>query len=104
MEYIYAAMLLHKAGHKVDEHGVTKVLEAAGAKHDSARVKAVDAALDGVDIDKAIEKAAVMAPVAAAPAHGGEAKAESKADDKKKVEEEKKSEEAAMAGLGALFG
>ena len=32
MEYVYAAMLLHKAGHKVDEAHVKKVLEAAGAK------------------------------------------------------------------------
>ena len=29
MEYIYAAMLLHKAGQKVDEHNVKHVLEAA---------------------------------------------------------------------------
>ena len=32
MEYIYAALLLHKAGHKVDEAGVKKVLLAANAK------------------------------------------------------------------------
>ena len=32
MEYVYAAMLLHKAGHKVDEAHVKKVLEAAGVK------------------------------------------------------------------------
>ena len=67
MEYVYAAMLLHKAGQKVDEASVKKVLEAAGAKPDDARVKALVASLDGVDIDKAVEKAAmpVAAPVAA---------------------------------------
>ena len=58
MEYIYAAMLLHKAGQKIDEANVKKVLEAAHVKPDEARVKALVAALDGVNIDEAIKKAA----------------------------------------------
>ena len=72
MEYVYAAMLLHKAGHKVDEGSVKKVLEAAGVKVDEARIKALVAALEGVNIDEAIKTAAFAAPVAAAPAasHG----------------------------------
>ena len=65
MEYIYAALLLHKAGKKVDENGVKAVLTAAGVKADESRVKALIAALDGVNIEDAISKAAV-APVAAA--------------------------------------
>ena len=103
MEYIYAAMLLHKAGQKVDEANVKKVLEAAHVKVDDARAKALVAALEGVNIDEAIEKAAMPVAVAAVPAaeHG---KAAPKVDEKKKAEEEKKSEEAAAAGLGALFG
>ena len=105
MEYVYAAMLLHKAGQKVDEHNVKHVLEAAHAKVDDARVKALVAALEGVNIDEAIEKAAVaQVAVAAAPAASGEHKHEAKADHGKKAAEEKKSEEAAAAGLGALFG
>lgn len=102
MEYIYAAMLLHKAGKEIKEDTVKKVLEAAGVKADDARIKALIAALDGVNIEEAIKKAAV-APVAAAPA----AKAEGKADEKKpekKKEEGKSPEQAAAAGLGALFG
>jgi large subunit ribosomal protein L12 len=100
MEYIYAAMLLHKAGKKVDEGSVKKVLEAAGVHADEARVKALVAALEGVNIDEAIKTAAFAAPVAAAPAaHGPEAK---KKEEKK--EEEKPSAEEAAAGLGALFG
>ena len=100
MEYIYAAMLLHKAGHKVDEASVKKVLEAAGVKADDARTKALVAALEGVNIDEAIEKAAM--PVAMPMAHGADdAK---KSDDKKKPEEAKKTDEQAAAGLGALFG
>ena len=104
MEYVYAAMLLHKAGQKVDEVNVKKVLEAAHVKVDEARTKALVAALEGVNIDEAIEKAAIaQVTVATTPAAGHE-KAEAKVDEKKKAAEEKKSEEAAAAGLGALFG
>jgi len=105
MEYIYAALLIHKAGGKVEESTIKKVLEAAGVKVEDARVKALVASLDGVNIDEAIEKAAIPVAVAApagvsAPAGGAEAKK----DDAKKAEEDKKSEEQAAAGLGALFG
>ncbi|MGP8086402.1 MAG: 50S ribosomal protein L12, partial [Methanoregula sp.] len=65
MEYIYAALLLHKAGKKVDEHGVKAVLTAAGVAADESRIKALIAALDGVNIEEAISKAAA-APVAVA--------------------------------------
>jgi large subunit ribosomal protein L12 len=71
VEYVYAAMLLHKSGQKVDEAGVKKVLTAAGAKVDDARVKALVAALEGVNIDEAIKKAPVA--VAAGPAAGAAA-------------------------------
>ncbi len=106
MEYVYAAMLLHKAGQKVEEASVKKVLEAAGVKPDEARIKALVASLEGVNIDEAIEKAAVPVAAAPAPAEGGEAKAKGgeKKEEKKSAEEEKKSEEQAAAGLGALFG
>ena len=100
MEYVYAAMLLHKAKQKIDEANVKKVLTAAGVHVDESRVKALVAALEGVDIEKAIEKSAV-APVAAAAAPAAEKKEEHKKDEKK---EAKVSEEAAAAGLGALFG
>ena len=104
MEYVYAAMLLHKAGKNVEESAVTKVLEAAGVSVDNARVKALVASLEGVDINAAIEKAAVAVSVAApaaAAAAGGD-KAEKKAE--KSPEDDKKKEEQAAAGLGALFG
>ena len=97
MEYIYAGMLLHKAGKEINEVNVTKVLEAAGINVDEGRVKALVASLDGVDINKAIEEASF--PVAASPVVASGA-AEKKEDKK----EEKKDESAAAAGLGALFG
>jgi large subunit ribosomal protein L12 len=99
MEYVHAALLLHSAGKKVDEAGLANTLKAAGAQVDEARVKALVAALEGVNIDEAIKSAAV--PAVAAPAAAAPAKAEKK--EEKKVEKEKKEEEA-LAGLGALFG
>ena len=108
MEYVYAAMLLHKVGQKVDEESLNKVLEAAGGKSDPAQSKALVAALDGVDIDKAIEEASKVQVAAAAPTAsaegGGEDPAKKAEEEKKKAEEAKKGEEQAAAGLSALFG
>ncbi len=101
MEYVYSAMVLHAAKKPVTEEGITAVLKAAGVSADAARVKALTAALDGVDIDKAIATA-VAAPVAA-PAAGPAEKKEEKKEEKKK-EEKGVTEEEAAAGLSALFG
>lgn len=108
MENIYAAMLLHKAGKEINEETVTNVLTAAGINVDAVQVKALVASLSEVNIDEAIKAAPTMmaaAPVAA-PAAGAEAKpaAAPPEDKKKKAEEEKAKEEAALEGLGALFG
>ncbi len=104
MEYIYAALLLHNAGKDVTEENVTAVLNAAGVAVQDARVKALVAALEDVNIEEAISKAAVApvaaAPAAAAPAAAAAAPAEEPEEESKKEEEE----ESGMAGLGALFG
>ncbi len=102
MEYIYAAMLLHKAGKTIDEKAIKAILTAAGVAVDEARVKALVAALEGVNIEEAIKKAATVAPVAAVAGKEASAKEEKKED--KKKEDGKKAEESAAAGLGALFG
>ena len=104
MMYVYASLLLHKAGKEINEESIKKVLEAAGVKVDEARAKALVAALEGVNIEEAIEKAAMAQVAAAVPVSSGEHKRDAKADAGKKAEEEKKSEEQAAAGLGALFG
>ena len=95
-------MVLHAAKKPVTEDGVTSVLKAAGVSVDAARVKALIAALEGVNIDEAIATA-VAAPVAAAPAAGP---AEKKDDKKKEEKKEEKgvTEAEAAAGLSALFG
>ena len=101
MEYIYAALHLHKAGKKVDEHGVKAVLTAAVVAADESRIKALIAALDGVNIEDAIKAAAVVPVAAAAPAAAAHA---APAKEEHKEEHKKEDEESGMAGLGALFG
>jgi large subunit ribosomal protein L12 len=110
MENIYAAMLLHKAGKEINEESVTSVLKAAGITVDAVQVKALVASLSEVDIDEAIKAAPTMmaaapaapaAPAAASPAAEEKPKEE---DKKKKAEDEKAKEDAALEGLGALFG
>ncbi|MBT5200277.1 MAG: 50S ribosomal protein P1 [Thaumarchaeota archaeon] len=100
MEYVYAALLLHKLGKDVDEANLSSVVKASGAEVNEAQVKSLVAALADVNIDDAV-KAAPVAVAAAAPAAdaaaGGEAKKEEKKEDPKK-------EEAAMEGLSSLFG
>jgi len=104
MEYVYAAMLLHKAGKEINEANLTQVLTAAGINADTVRVKALVASLAEVNIDDAIKSAPTMmaAPAAAPAAPAAEAKP--KEEKKEKKEDEKQKEEAALEGLGALFG
>lgn len=99
MEYVYAALLLHKLGQDVNEDNVKKVVVAAGVDVDDSKVKSLVASLKGVDIEKELESASL---VAAAPATAG-SEGGDKDESKEEPEEEKKSE-AAAEGLGALFG
>ena len=107
MENIYAAMLLHKAGKQINEETVTAVLTAAGVTVDPVQVKALIASLSEVNIDEAIKAAPAMmtaAPAVAAGVAEQKPAAAAPEDKKKKAEEEKAKEEAALEGLGALFG
>ena len=103
MEYVYAAMLLHKAGKEIKEENVTNILNAAGINVDTVRVKAIVASLSEVDIDEAIKSApTMMATPASAQATGK--KEEKTKKEEKKPEDEKEKEDSALEGLGALFG
>ena len=106
MEYVYAALLLHKLQKDVNEENITSVVKASGTDVNEAQVKALVAALADVNIDDAIKAAPVAVAAAAAPAAGGES--EAGGDDKKEAKAEKKddgkSEEQAMEGLSSLFG
>lgn len=107
MEYVYAAMLLHKAEKEINEENISNVLKAAGVEVDTVRVKALVASLSEVNIEEAIEAAPTMmaTPAAAqAPAAPAEDEKSKEEDKKKKAEDDKAKEDAALEGLGALFG
>ena len=102
MEYVYAALMLHKLEKEVNEANVASVVKATGAEVNEAQVKALVASLADVNIEEAI-KAAPVAVAAAAPAAaaaGGDAPKE----EKKAEPPSEKQEEAAMEGLSSLFG
>jgi large subunit ribosomal protein L12 len=75
-------------------------MTASGAKVDEAKIKALVASLEGVNIEEAIKTAAPVAVGAAAPAAGAGKKEEKKKEEKK----EEKTEEEAASGLASLFG
>ncbi len=100
MEYVYAALLLHKEKKEINEANISNIIKASGAEVNEAQVKALVAALADVNIDEAIKAAPVAVAPVAAPAAGGGAK-----EEKKEAETPSgKSEEEAMQGLSALFG
>ena len=104
MEYVYAALLLHKLKQDITEDNVKNIIKAAGATPNDVQVKALVSALGEVNIDEALKAAPIAtAPVAAAPTGG----APEASGSQPKVEEEKKEEkkeEEALEGLSALFG
>ena len=102
MEYVYAALMLHKLKKEITEENVTSIVKASGTEVNEAKVKSLVASLADVNIEDAIKAApvAVAAAPAAAPAEGGEGKKEEKKDEAASG----KSEEQAMEGLSSLFG
>lgn len=103
MEYVYAALMLHKLKKEITEDNVSNLVKASGAEVNPAQVKALVASLADVNIEEAI-KAAPVAVAAAAPATAGSGDAKKTADKKEEEAAAGKSEEAAMEGLSALFG
>ncbi|NCN86415.1 50S ribosomal protein P1 [archaeon] len=95
MEYIYAALLLHKLEKEVTEDSLKAVIAATGATVDDSKIKSLVASLNGVDIASELANASLVsaAPAAAAPAAAPKEEA---------PKEEKK--EAAAEGLASLFG
>ena len=107
MEYVYAALLLHRLKQNITEDSVKNVVKAAGVTPDDVRVKALVAALDEVNIEEALKAAPVAAAAAAAPAAAGggaPASAPGEAPAKEEEKKEEKKEEEALEGLSSLFG
>jgi len=97
MEYVYAALLLHKLAKPVNEDGIKKIVTAAGVKPDDVKVKALVAALGEVNIDEALKNASMAAVAVPAAAPAAEAK-------KQEAPKEEKPAEEALEGLSSLFG
>jgi large subunit ribosomal protein L12 len=99
MNLIYAALLLHSAKKEINEENLRKVAKAVDENVDEAKIKALVAALEGINIDEAISKAYIS------PTPPTQTKQEVKEEkeEKEKEKEEKKMEEA-VAGLSSLFG
>jgi large subunit ribosomal protein L12 len=117
MEYVYAALILNETGEEINEENLKSVIEASGASADESRVKALVAALEGVDIDEAVEEAAAVpaagggggGAAATAADEGGEEAAEEEETTEEEAGEEEEAgddedEEASGEGLGELFG
>ena len=102
MEYIYAALLLHKLKQPVNEDNLKKVVSSVGVTPDEIRVKALVSALSEVNIDEALKNAATAQVAVAAPTAAAPAAQATKPKEEEKQEEKK--EEQALEGLSSLFG
>ena len=105
MEYVYAALLLHKLKQDISEDNVKNVIKATGVNPDDVKVKSLVAAMSEVNIEDALKAApiaAAAAPAAAAPAPG--TSNAGTADDKEDEKKDEKKEEEALEGLSSLFG
>ncbi len=107
MEYVYAALLLHKLKQEVNETNISSVVKASGTDVNEAQVKALVAALADVNIDDAVKAAPVAVAAATAAAATAAPAADAAGNEAKKEKAPKadgKTEEAAMEGLSSLFG
>lgn len=105
MEYVYAALLLHKLKQDINEDNVKNVIKATGVSPDDVKVKSLVAAISEVNIEDALK----AAPIAAAPAAAAGAAAPSSSNagaaaDQEEEKKEEKKEEEALEGLSSLFG
>ena len=102
MEYVYAALLLHKLKKDITEDNVKNVIKATGANPDEVKIKALVAALSEVNIDESLKSTPMAMAVPATPAaDSGATQANDEKEDEKKDE---KKEEEALEGLSSLFG
>src|SRR5215212_8579093 len=102
MEYVYAALLLHKLKQDINEDNVKNVIKATGVSPDDVKVKSLVAAISEVNIEDALK----AAPIAAAPAAAAAASSPSSsnagaASDQEEEKKEEKKEEEALEGLSS---
>jgi large subunit ribosomal protein L12 len=102
MEYLYAALLLHKLKQDITEENLKNVVKATGTTPDEIRIKALVAAIGEVNIDEALKNASL--PVQQVQVSSGSAPSASPGPVEKEEKKEEKKEEEALEGLSALFG
>ncbi|MGA7370696.1 MAG: 50S ribosomal protein P1 [Nitrososphaeraceae archaeon] len=101
MEYMYAALLLHKLKQDINEDNVRNVIKATGIAPDDVRIKSLVTALNEVNIDEALKSSPVSVP---GPLASSQATSPQPAESKEEEKKEEKKEEEALEGLSALFG
>jgi large subunit ribosomal protein L12 len=105
MECIYATLLLHHAGQKINEENIRKVLKAANIEPEEVKIKALIAALSEINLEEVLKGVATMPTMPVTVAPTAEATVEKKEEKKEKEEKaEEKKEEEALEGLSTLFG
>jgi len=102
MEYIYAALLLHKLKQEITEDNIKNVIKSTGVTPNEVMVKALVAAISEVNIDEALKAAPVALPASTATAEPSPAGPKQESSEAPKEQEKK--EEEALEGLSALFG
>lgn len=101
MEYVYAALLLHKLKQDINEDNVKNVVKATGVTPDDIRVKSLVAAISEVNIEDVLKAAPIAAAPISTPSAPSTAGAVTEKEEEKK---EEKKEEEALEGLSSLFG
>jgi large subunit ribosomal protein L12 len=76
IEYAYAALLLTESGEELNERNLRAVLEAANCAVSESRVKALVAALEGVDVDSVGPETVGEVDDEGSPGKSGEADAD----------------------------
>ena len=99
MEYVYAALLLHKLKKEITEDSVKSVIQSTGVTPNEVQVKALVAALSDVNIEEVLKSAPVAAPVSTS-----QPDTTTTSVPKEEEKKEEKKEEEALEGLSALFG
>lgn len=101
MEYVYAALLLHKLKQGITEDNIKNIIKATGIVPDDIKVKSLVVALNEVNIDDALKSAA---SISAAPVSTSAGNPPAAATQKTEEKVEEKKEEEALEGLSSLFG
>ncbi len=104
MEYVYAALLLHKLKKDITEDNVKNVIKATGENPDEVKIKALVAALSEVNIDESLKATPMAMAVPSTTASAVEGGAAQGKDEKKEEKKDEKKEEEALEGLSSLFG